>query len=480
MNQFQALRQAIASIRESEIKDWERLVQGDAVRSWYQKQTALPKPPRSERIFVWPSIDQPIALRDDAGHRVTQSPLRVGSGGFAYTVYGEIEDPLRRSHEWTIVLNCSFSSELITSSTSAPHRILTQQTQSRGAHAIDDASSQRISNRNELRLEINNGYLRVSLVHDDPISMIQVQTTEPIAVDNWTQIAISYDGTNRAYSLRVSLDGEYVGLNYLADSLIRDFVGETSKEPVEGQSYELQLGDSTTSGHFWELEDIENAPCQDLQDFSEPEKLAWIEHYARRIDPHWRYERETLRYYLSNEYLIWESIPLTPILPAPPHLVQLRPDPSPINRHHQEQDPVGDGIPHGNQVLHRLLFPWKLMSTASINQWIAAIGTEELRRDTLETPWNLETPWKESISRTEVERQWQHLIEYATSNMDRSKPSAPGAERPALQANDRGFTESRLQSLAKQFIDRDWDRRAMLLDLLLSPEWIAIAIDSVE
>jgi hypothetical protein len=120
------------------------------------------------------------------------------------------------------------------------------------------------------------------------------------------------------------------------------------------------------------------------------------------------------------------------------------------------------------------------MSTASINQWIAAIGTEELRRDTLETPWNLETPWKESISRTEVERQWQHLIEYATSNMDRSKPSAPGAERPALQANDRGFTESRLQSLAKQFIDRDWDRRAMLLDLLLSPEWIAIAIDSVE
>ena len=114
------------------------------------------------------------------------------------------------------------------------------------------------------------------------------------------------------------------------------------------------------------------------------------------------------------------------------------------------------------------------MSTESINQWIAAIGTEELRWDTLETPW------KESISRTEVERQWQHLIEHAASNMDRSKPSAPGAERPAIQANDRGFTESRLQSLAKRFIDRDWDRRAMLLDLLLSPEWIAIAIDSVE
>ena len=321
-------------------------------------------------------------------------------------MHGEIEDPLRRSHEWTIVLNCSFNSELITSSTSAPQRILTQQTQSKGAHAIDDASSRRISNRNELRLEINNGYLRVSLVHDDPISMIQVQTTEPIAINTWTQIAVSYDGTNRAYSLRVSLDGEYVGLNYLADSLIRDFVGETSKEPVEGQSYELQLGDSTTSGHFWELEDIEvyrtvlstpeliglieNAPWQDWQDFSEPEQLAWIEHYARRIDPHWRYERETLR---------WDT---------------------------------------------------------------------------------LETPWKESISRTEVERQWQHLIEHATSNMDRSKPSAPGAERPAIQANDRGFTESRLQSLAKRFIDRDWDRRAMLLDLLLSPEWIAIAIDSVE
>ena len=491
MNQFRALSQAIASIRESEIKDWERLEHGDAVRSWYEKQTAHHMPPRSERIFVWPSIDQQISLRDDAGHRVTQSPLKVGSGGFADTLHSDIEEPLRRSQEWTIVLNGNFSRDLITSSKSAPQRILTQQTRSREAHATDDTTSRHVSNRNELRLEINNGYLLVSLVHDDPISMIQVQTTEPIAVDNWTQIAVSYDGTNRAHSLRISLDGQYVGVNHLADSLIRDFVGEASKVPAEGRNYELQLGNSTNSGHFWELEDIEvyrtvlsipellaligNAPWMLWQDFSESERLSWIEHYARRIDPEWRYERETLRYYLSNEYMIWESIPLTPILPAPPHLVQLRPNRSPITHNRQEDNHQPVRIPQENQAPHLALFPWKLMNTKSVTQWNAAIETEELKWDTLAAPW------EDSLSRAEVTRQLKHLIERIApkTNATSSQPSHE-TQPSSLQAYDRRFTEPRLQSLAKGFIDRNWDRQSMMLDLLQSPEWIAIALDLVE
>lgn len=494
-NQLRTLTDAIASIRQSEIKDWELLIQDDTVRSWYQKQTTHPKPPRSERIFVWPSADQQIALRDNDGHRVTQSPLAMGSGGFADTVHGEIEDPLRRSQEWTVVLNCNFGHDLVTSSTSDPQRILTQRTRSSRTPAIVDAWSLRVSNPHELRLEIADGCLRVSLVHDHPISMIQVQTTEPIAIDSWTQIAVSYDATNRAHSLRVSLDGQYVGLNYLTDSLIRDFVVEDSLAPAEARSYELQFGGSTTSGHSWELEDIEvyrtvlstpelrglieNAPWQDWQDFSEPERLAWIEHYARRIDPHWRYERETLHYYLSNEYLIWESVPLTPILPAPTHLAQLRPDPSQFNDHHQPKDNQTkdnreNRIPNGDPVSHRHLFPWKIMDTESINQWIAAIGTEELRWDTLDAPW------KESISRTEVARQWQHLIDRISLKTDESSEALPGIEQPGIQTTPRRLTELRLRSLAKRFIDRSWDRQAMMLDLLLSPEWIAIALDSVE
>lgn len=482
-NQLRTLSDAIASIRQSEIKDWELLIQGDAVRNWYQKQTAHPKPPPAERIFAWPSPEQRLELRDDNGHRASKSPLRIGSGGFAPTVYADIEEPLRRSQEWTVVLNCNFGHDLIASSTSSPRRILTQQAHSTRAPATNDTLSQSASNPYELRLEITNGYLQVSLVHDAPFSMIQVRTTKPIEIDTWTQIAVSYDGTNRAHSLRIALDGEYVGLNYIADTLIRDFVGESSKAPAKEESYKLLLGDSTNPDHLWELEDIEvyrtvlsppellgkieNTSWQDWQDFSETEKLAWIEYYARRIDPNWRYERETLRYYLINEYLIWETIPLTPTLPGPLQLVQMLPLP-------QDQGQLGNSSPNEKHAPRRPLFPWNMMDSESIHHWIAAIGTVEIRWDTLEAPW------KESISHTEVARQWQHLIERTTKKLERSSQIDPGTERRGVQASLQRFAESRLPSLAKQFMDRNWDRRAMMLDMLLSPEWIAIAIDSIE
>lgn len=488
-NQLRTLADAIASIRQSEIKDWELLVQGDAVRSWYQKQTTHPRPPPSERILVWPSVDQRFVLQDDDGHRASQTPLSIGSGGFAHTVYGDIEDPLRRSQEWTIVLNCNFGHDFIASSVVAPRRLLTQQLRPLKTPAIVDASPLLASNRHELRLEMTNGYLQVSLVHDEPISMIQVLTTEPIATDTWTQIAISYDGTNRAHSLRVSLDGQYVGLNYLRDRLIRDFVGEDSIEPAQEQHYRLQIGDSTTTEHLWELEDfevyqtvlsppellglIETTPWHDWQDLSETEKLGWVEHYARRIDPRWRYERETLRYYLSNEYLIWETIPLTPILPAQPYLVRLHRVSLQNGHQHQQQDGREDSAIHRNQVSQPPLFPWKMMDTESCHQWIAAIGTGEIRWDTLEATW------KESIACTEIIRQWQHWIERLAKKSD-SPSSDPGIELPNLESTQHPFTEPRLQSLANRFIDRDWDRQAMMLDMLQSPEWIAIAIDSVE
>ncbi|MBM3965777.1 MAG: hypothetical protein FJ308_12040 [Planctomycetes bacterium] len=487
-NQLRTLTDAIASIRQSEIKDWETLVHGDAVRNWYQKQTTHPKPSPSERMLVWPSVDQRFILQDDDGNRAFKTPLRIGSGGFAPAAYGDIEDPLRRSQEWTIVLNCYFGQDFIASSAVGPQRVLTQKVRPAKTPAIDDASPLLAFNRHELRLEITNGCLRVSLVHDEPISMIQVQTTESIAMDRWTQIAISYDGTNRTHSLRVALDGQYVGLNYLTDRLIRDFVGEDSLAPAQVQRYQFQFGDSTTS-HLWELEDIEvyravlsppellglieNTPWHDWQDLSESEKLSWIEHFARRIDPRWRYERETLLYYLSNEYLIWETIPLTPIFPSHAHLVPLHRDPLRNSQHHQEQHQGEDAIPIGNQVSPLSLFPWKMMDTESCHQWIAAIGTKEIQWGTLKATW------KESIARTEVLRQWQHLIERVTKKLD-SSPIAPGTELPNLQSIRHPFTEPRLQSLANRFIDSDWDRRAMMLDLLQSPEWFAIAIDSVE
>ena len=58
----------------------------------------------------------------------------------------------------------------------------------------------------ELLLE--NGRLSWSLIHFWPGNAISIHTREPIPVDRWIHVVVSYDGSSRADGLRISLDGQ--------------------------------------------------------------------------------------------------------------------------------------------------------------------------------------------------------------------------------------------------------------------------------
>jgi hypothetical protein len=70
-------------------------------------------------------------------------------------------------------------------------------------------------------LVIEDGYLETRLYRVWPGNALGVRTREPIAVDPWHQIAVTYDGLSRAEGLKIFLDGKPLAVDILRDNMIK-------------------------------------------------------------------------------------------------------------------------------------------------------------------------------------------------------------------------------------------------------------------
>lgn len=73
-----------------------------------------------------------------------------------------------------------------------------------------------------LSLTLDNGYPLFSLIHFWPGNAIQVRSKQAIPIDQWTQIAVSYDGSSHAAGLHLYLNGQPVEVDVVKDNLTRD------------------------------------------------------------------------------------------------------------------------------------------------------------------------------------------------------------------------------------------------------------------
>jgi len=89
-------------------------------------------------------------------------------------------------------------------------------------------------------LVLDEGRAVFSLIHFWPGNAIRIQTQELVAVDQWTHIAVTYDGGSRAAGLRIYLNGLPAAVDVLRDKLTRDIVHRG--EWGDSGSPELALG----------------------------------------------------------------------------------------------------------------------------------------------------------------------------------------------------------------------------------------------
>jgi hypothetical protein len=292
--QFQT---ALDSIQKTEAKDFQRLSElsrkdSNEIKRWWQAQKTWPKIPNEEITWSWPSHSTNRQASELIGNAMEPSL------------------PLRVFREWTLVFEASFSQEIVDSKTRTLLFIQSQE------GTLPD-NLQRM-----LLVELEQGRLGLRALHDPDLSGLAVKLEDRLPANQRLQIAIINDGLGQPDSIRILVDGTPQAISIEPSS--KPFY----KEIVSGTSNRWGFGKSEQGD--WKLEQflvyrlaLSVPECRGLadcpwleswEDFDEVSKSYWVEHYARRVDPQWRYQRESRSHYVANLAAIRESVSMLPVL----------------------------------------------------------------------------------------------------------------------------------------------------------------------
>lgn len=75
------------------------------------------------------------------------------------------------------------------------------------------------------QLLIEDGKLSWSLIHFWPGNAIRVRTVQPVPIDSWTHVTVSNDGSSRASGLRIYVDGKLAETEIVRDRLTKNITG---------------------------------------------------------------------------------------------------------------------------------------------------------------------------------------------------------------------------------------------------------------
>lgn len=182
--------------------------------------------------------------------------------------------------------------------------------------AAEDASYRGYS------LVLDDGVPQFSLVHFWPGNAIQIRADKPIPINEWTNLAVVYDGSSHAAGLKLLVNGKQMPTRTVRDQLTRDITyrkewGDSSSNGVElalgarfrdygfrnGLIDELQIFDSQLSNLELAQLSLQNAPKDPAEkvttiNVSEQDRF---DHYLLREDAAYRDTLEKLRAARSDE-----------------------------------------------------------------------------------------------------------------------------------------------------------------------------------
>ena len=308
---------------------------------------------------------------------------------------------------------------------------------------MDPARAQRI-----FRLELSQGRLVVRLIHDARISCHVVQTKEALPAEAILHLAITNDGLGRSDSIRVVIDGQCMSTEPV-DASWRIYKEIVTKEPSSwriGTSGRLgwRLEQAMLYRECLSLPEIQGlADALWIDDWNEMEpkvQTQWIEHYAKRFDSQWKYQRESRDHYASNIAAVLESQSMLPVLNSPEEpifLVQSERFPNSLVALADPSNPPRLSLEPKS--------PGALVQTQA-NRW------------RIESGGKLEP---QSLARSEIQRTWRSMLRYAGKsprNLDASKVSDTSKAYDPIDAE-------LVDTLAIEFT-QDWNRRAMVRKLV--------------
>lgn len=87
------------------------------------------------------------------------------------------------------------------------------------------------------QLLLEDGRLSASLIHFWPGNAIRVRTAEPVAINEWLYVTMTYDGSSRASGLRIFVNGKKPAQDIVRDNLYKHITGGGGDNITIGQRF---------------------------------------------------------------------------------------------------------------------------------------------------------------------------------------------------------------------------------------------------
>jgi hypothetical protein len=147
------------------------------------------------------------------------------------------------------------------------------------------------------QLLIEDGKLSVGLIHFWPGNAIGIRAREPVPLDKWVHVAITYDGSSRAAGLALYVDGRRADCELIRDNLTKNIIGGGNDHITVGQRFRDR---GFKNGLVDEIKVFDRAvtPLEVAQLFDGRALAQWLALDAAKLTESQR--RDLLAYYLTN------------------------------------------------------------------------------------------------------------------------------------------------------------------------------------
>lgn len=281
------------------------------------------------------------------------------------------------------------------------------------------------------QLLIEDGRLSFALVHFWPGDMIAVRTVAPLPIGEWAEIAASSDGSSRAAGLRLWVDGQPAAVEVVRDSLTRSITGGGPGDPAFGARFRDRGFSQGVVDEVWFADGELAAPARTQAagsgDGAVDGRVDPADIDAETGDP-----RERLRAARRERDALRDAIPQLMVMEE--GVVQR--DARLLDRgaYNAPGEAVGRGVP------------------------AVLLGDRPQPRDRRELADWLTAPEHPLTARVEVDRLWRLVF-------------GRGLVRTPENWGSQGESPTHpelLDTLARDFVDSGWDRKALLRRFVLS------------
>lgn len=145
-----------------------------------------------------------------------------------------------------------------------------------------------------------------ALCHFWPGNAVRIRATHAIPINEWTQLAVTYDGSSRAAGMHIYVNGQLAETEVIRDNLYKDILYNddlSEKDKVErdhlaigGRYNDNAIKDAVVDGFYFfdrELSAAEMGMLAGISTTSRPD--AWFAWWLREIDPAWKNQAAKLR-----------------------------------------------------------------------------------------------------------------------------------------------------------------------------------------